>query len=139
MWAAAEARDYALLLLLSALSYWLLLRLVSGRRHPGPRRAVDAVVAYLSLLTMYYSGFVLFGQWIAALTVRRARWVVTAALAAVGIALIPWLGVILGQVAGHANLNPPFAVDVAQSHCQAGPLRCSFETSSALSMPLPRS
>jgi hypothetical protein len=127
VWAAAEARDYALLLLLSALSYWLLLRLVSGRtRHPGRDALWYAVVAYLSLLTMYYSGFVLFGQWVAALTVRRARWVVTASLAAVAIALIPWLGVILGQVAGHANLNPPFAVDVAQSHLPGGAVALVF-------------
>jgi hypothetical protein len=123
VWAAAEARDYALLLLLSALSYWLLLRLVSGRTHHQRRDTVwYAIVAYLSLLTMYYSGFVLFGQWIAALTVRRARWVVTAALAAVGIALIPWLGVILSQVAGHTNFNPPFAADVAQSNLPGGAL-----------------
>lgn len=127
VWAAAEARDYALLLFLLALSYWLLLRLVSGRtRHPGRDALCYAVVAYLSLLTMYYSGFVLFGQWIAALTLRRTRWVVTAALAAVGIALIPWLGVILGQVAGHANLNPPFAVDVAQSHLPGGAVALVF-------------
>ena len=121
VWAAAEARDYALLLLLSALSYWLLLRIVTGQ---SKRVKWDALwyglVAYASLITMYYSGFILLGQWVAALTSRRARWIVTGVLAVVGVALIPWIGVITEQVSGHANLNAPFAADVVQAHLPGG-------------------
>jgi uncharacterized membrane protein len=121
VWAAAEARDYALLLLLSALSYWLLLRIVTGQSKHVKRDAIwYGLVAYISLITMYYSGFILLGQWVAALTSRRARWVVTGALAVVGVALIPWVGVIVSQVTGHPNLNPPFAADVAQAHLPGG-------------------
>ncbi len=121
IWAAAEARDYALLLLLSALSYWLLLRIVTGQSKHVKRDAIwYALVAYVSLLTMYYSGFILLGQWVAALTSRRARWVVTGALAVVGVALMPWVGVIVSQVIGHPNVNAPFAADVAQAHLPGG-------------------
>jgi mannosyltransferase len=121
VWAAAEARDYALLLLLSAVSYWLLLRIVTGQSRRVTRDAFwYGLVAYLSLLTMYYSGFVLLGQWVAALTSRRARRPITVALAVVGVALIPWIGVILEQVSGHVNPNLEFAADVAQSRLPGG-------------------
>jgi hypothetical protein len=121
VWAATEARDYGLVLLLSATTYWLFLGLVTGRsRHPRRDAVVYGLVAYLSLLTMYYSGFILVGQWVAALVVRRSRWLLTASLAGVAVAMIPWVPTIIGQMGGHTNLNLPFAAEVAQSVLPGG-------------------
>src|SRR5262249_9612754 len=57
--------------------------------------------AYLSLLTFYYNGFLLLGQCIGALVVRRQVPRLTAALAGVGIALIPFIPTILAQSHTH--------------------------------------
>jgi hypothetical protein len=45
---------------------------------------------------------------------------VTGALAVVGVALVPWLGVILDQITGHPNVNAPLAIDVARAHLPGG-------------------
>ncbi len=121
VWAAAEARGYGLALLLSSATYYLFLRIVTGRsQRPTRDAAWYAVIAYLGLMTMYYTGFVLLGQWAAAMVVRRGRVRLTAALAVCGVAMLPWVPVVLSQVGGHANLNQPFGEEVATSTLPGG-------------------
>ena len=119
VWAAAEARDYALLLLLSALSYWLLLRIVTGQSKHVKRDAIwYGLVAYISLLTMYYK--------LASSCSRAVGGCVDEPPGALGRhrrvgrrrsrAHPMGRGDRQPMITGHPNLNPPFAADVAQTH-----------------------
>jgi hypothetical protein len=91
-WFSQEARAYALVVLLSALSLLLFLRCLDDER---PRLlAVWALVSALALATHYFAAFVLAPQ--AAWLVwrhpqRRAACAAVGALAAVGVALLPLL------------------------------------------------
>lgn len=91
LWYSQEARAYALLTFLSALSLLLL-----GRALAGDRRALTwwAVVAALALATHYYGVFLLAGEalWLLAdPRTRRRALVPIGAVAVVGAALVPLL------------------------------------------------
>ncbi|GEM_PF-1884561 len=123
VWAAAELRGYALVVLLVALTLYFFVRLVdppatvAGSPAPAAGRvavadAVGYVVASAALLyAFYYGGFVLLGEWLAALVLRRRVLVLTGLLALTGCALLPLIPEVLRQVAMHPVDVP--AVDVA--------------------------
>jgi Dolichyl-phosphate-mannose-protein mannosyltransferase len=73
IWAAVEMRVYALVLLLSAL---LLLLFFDGFLEDEPRfisRLLYVLVSILALYTQYYLGFLLVGNFVALLVLRRWR------------------------------------------------------------------
>ena len=90
VWYSQEARSYALLVLLAALSLWAL-----GRALDAPTRrrlATWAALCALALATHYYAGFLVAAE--AALLVwrapqRRRALLASAAVAAVALALLP--------------------------------------------------
>ncbi len=107
LWAASEARVYALAILSVAASTWLFLRLIDPDRPVRDRDLLAyAAVAYLGLLTFYYTGFVLLGHWIAGMSSRRAREVIVA-LGAVGLLFLPWIPGVLEQLQARLSYLPP--------------------------------
>jgi mannosyltransferase len=102
IWYSQEARSYALLVLLTALTVWAF---ASARAQPTPRRlALWALVAAVALLTHYYAVLAVAPEavWLLA-TNRRDRHVQIAigAAALVGVALIPLA--IRQAGTGHSN------------------------------------
>ena len=90
VWYSQEARSYALLVLLAALSLWLAARTVE--RGSAGRLAAWAAVCALALATHYYAGFLVLGEaaWLLSRARPRAGAVVAcAALGAVALALLP--------------------------------------------------
>ena len=107
LWAASEARVYALAILSVTASTWLFLRLLDPDRPMRDRDLLAyAAVSYLGLLTFYYTGFVLLGHAIAALRSSRAR-EMTVALGAVGLLFLPWIPGVLDQLQARLNYLPP--------------------------------
>lgn len=107
LWAASEARVYALTLLLVTASTWLFFRLMDEAR--GPRAAdllAYVAVSYLGLLTFYYVGFVLLGHAIAGLLSQRRR-ALLGAQVVIGVLLLPWMPAILQQFGGRQQYLPP--------------------------------
>ncbi len=89
VWYSQEARAYGLFVLTAALAMLCFLR---ARAEPSPRRlALFAVTASLSLLTHYFAVFLLIPMivWLLLGTGRRAALLACAAVAAVGLALVP--------------------------------------------------
>jgi hypothetical protein len=102
IWAATEARTYPLTLLLAAGTLYCFLRIMlDPPARPAALTVGYAVLAALSVGTFYYSVFLLLGQWLAALAVRRQRARVTLALAAAGVVCLPLLFVAFGQWRRH--------------------------------------
>jgi hypothetical protein len=102
IWAAAEARVYGMSLLLSSVTlYWYLRIVVGPAEHLNRATVIYAVVAYLSIFTFYYNAFLLLGQWIGALVIRRQVRRVTGALGVVAIGILPWVPTILSQGSAH--------------------------------------
>jgi hypothetical protein len=88
VWYSQEARSYALLVLMAALS---LLFLVQALRNPTARAlALWAFTAALALLTHYFAAFLLVPEaiWLV-WSLRRRAWLAVAAPSAVALALIP--------------------------------------------------
>jgi 4-amino-4-deoxy-L-arabinose transferase-like glycosyltransferase len=89
VWYSQEARSYALLAFLSALSFWAFVRALG---HPTPRRlALWAVASSLAILTHYFAAFLVAGEaaWLLWATRRRGALLASGAVAAVGGALVP--------------------------------------------------
>jgi len=110
IWAASEARNYGLTLLLVTATLYCFLRLMlAPPARPGWLTAAYAALAALSVATFYYSGFVLLGQWIAALVVRRQRLRVTTAFAAAALIDLPLFPLALAQWHRHPIEMAPAA------------------------------
>src|SRR5579884_1051702 len=89
VWYSEEARSYALLALLSALSFWAFLAALEA---PSPRRlALWAVASSAAVLSHYFAGFLVAPEaaWLLLAHRRRATAAAVAAVAAVAAALIP--------------------------------------------------
>jgi uncharacterized membrane protein len=113
IWAATEARNYPMTILLAAATLYCYLRLMLATpARAAPLTAAYAALAALSVATFYYSGFLLLGQWVAALAVRRQRGRVTLALAAAGVVCLPLFSIALGQWRRH----PIDSVDILAAH-----------------------
>lgn len=105
LWAASEARNYALTLLLVALLAWQWMRVWGAAvARPTAGAAVYALLALLAVLTFYYSGFVVAGLFVGALLLGRRRATVLAHLG-LGLALLPLLPTVREQ----ATLHAPYA------------------------------
>ncbi|MBL8202741.1 MAG: hypothetical protein JNM09_00830 [Blastocatellia bacterium] len=105
IWAATEARVYALVLLLGALLFWLFFE---GYVAESPRRSVRweyGLVALLALYTYYYLGFLLFAHGCSLLLLRRWRTAgaFLGAMLMVGIGFAPLLAQIPGQMTGYTG------------------------------------
>lgn len=89
VWYSQEARSYALLVLMAALT---LLFLARALRDPTPRAlALWAAAAALALLTHYFAAFLLLPEaiWLLWSVRGRAAWAAVGAVTAVAVALIP--------------------------------------------------
>jgi uncharacterized membrane protein len=89
VWYSQEARSYALLVLMAALT---LLFLARALREPTPRAlALWAAAAALALLTHYFAAFLLVPEaiWLVWSVRGRAAWAAIGAVTAVALALIP--------------------------------------------------
>jgi mannosyltransferase len=89
VWYSQEARTYALLALLSALSFWAFIRALDQPH--ASRMAAWAVVSAAAILSHYFAGFLVAPEavWLVYATRRRSAIIATGAVAAVGVALIP--------------------------------------------------
>lgn len=107
LWAASEARVYALTVLLTSCSLFYFLRLTEGE---APPRRADQVLYVLSsvaaLLTFYYAGFVLLAQGLAGLMSPRRRALLPCWIAIV-VLMLPWVPTIRMQMATHPNYEVP--------------------------------
>jgi 4-amino-4-deoxy-L-arabinose transferase-like glycosyltransferase len=89
VWYSQEARTYALLALLSALSFWAFVRALDQAE---PRSmALWAIASSLAVLSHYFAAFLVGPEavWLVLATRRRSAILATAAVAAVGAALVP--------------------------------------------------
>ncbi len=110
LWVAVTARCYAMVTLLITLSTYCFVRVwVLESERPLRDQVLFVVSAYLALLTFYYAGFVLAAQLLAGLLVSRRRRSLVVSGLLIGVLLLPWVPVILQQVAVHPNYNPPVA------------------------------
>jgi mannosyltransferase len=120
LWAATEARPYALALLLTAAATWLHVRLLSA---PAKQLRLLAPlyvgVWYLALLTFYYSGFLLLSQVVASIFIRRRTRLQLACAAVLGVLLLPWVPTILRQGAAHPSVDPPADISGATPWARA--------------------
>ena len=114
LWAASEARGYALTLFLTSCATYFYVRLLTAPPGTLKRPAVMYILTWLAaLLTFYYSGFVLAAQVIATAAVRRRLAVVTGCAFVIGLLLLPWVPTILGQIRAHPIVDPQAAVSAA--------------------------
>jgi mannosyltransferase len=89
VWYSQEARTYALLALLGALSFWSFLSALE--RPDGRRMAVWAAVSAAAVLSHYFAAFLVIVEaaWLIVATRRRSALIASGAVALVGAALIP--------------------------------------------------
>jgi hypothetical protein len=111
LWSASEARPYGLAVLLSCCTTYLYVRLLSEpTENPRGLTAWFVVSWYVSLLTFYYSGFLLLGQVVGAALARRRFGLMVLSAAIVGILLIPWAPIVLTQMEVHPVTAPRAAI-----------------------------
>jgi hypothetical protein len=122
VWAAAEARPYALALFFAAWTTYFFIRIMDRR---DDRSWLDATLyaigAYAGLITFYYVGFLLAGHWIAAVLMQRGRRWLTIALTAVAFAFLPWLTVVHDQLTRNINPMPAIVPQPAMRYLAGGP------------------
>jgi Dolichyl-phosphate-mannose-protein mannosyltransferase len=122
VWAAAEARPYSLALLFSAWTMYYFVRIMDRQ---DDRSWLDATLyaigAYAGLMTFYYVGFLLVGQWIAAVVLQRGRRWLTIGLTAVALAFAPWLSVVHDQLTRNINPVPAIVAQPAMRYLAGGP------------------
>jgi hypothetical protein len=121
VWAAAEARPYALALFFSAWTMYFFVRILDRDDRSWRDAALYAIGAYAGILAFYYVGFLLAGQWVASVAVRRGWRRLTIALAAVAVALAPWLPVVHDQLTENVNPTPAVVFNPAMRFLAGGP------------------
>ncbi len=116
VWASQEARGYALVVLLTTMSWWLLLRAAAQRPGRGAivAWALYVVAATLSVYAHFYAALVVAAQGIVLLFVPMPEWRPASSEAPV-IARVPTRVVVACGVA-FAGLLWPLALFVAQPH-----------------------
>jgi len=121
-WAAAEARPYALALFFSAWTMYFFVRILDRQDNRSWLDAVLYVIgAYAGILTFYYVGFLLAGQWVAAATIQRGRRWLTFSLVAVAVGLVPWIPVVQDQLTKNVNPSPAVVLNPAMRYLAGGP------------------
>jgi mannosyltransferase len=107
IWAGAEARHYALVLLFLSLGFLFWARLfVRESTDPWRDGAWFVLWNVLAILTFYYAGFVVAAQFVAAIPARRWRaWFATGA--AIALALAPWIPLVHYHVTAQAGSYLP--------------------------------
>jgi len=112
LWAASEARGYALTIALSSAATLMFARLwIAGSSRPMRDGALYVAFGLLGLLVSHLSGFLLLGHLVAALLVPGRRKAVFACGAALLVLFLPWAAAVPDQVASlpleNAALVPP--------------------------------
>jgi len=107
LWAATEMRCYALVLLLTSLLWWLLLRGFLSERGTSLDRVAFSLVALASLYTHYYLGFTLVAGGLAVLLSWRKSAIVAygVSMFAVGLLFLPQALLVRAQVADHVPVD----------------------------------
>jgi hypothetical protein len=122
VWAAAEARPYALALFFSAWTTYFFVRILDRQDDRSwLDAALYAIGAYAGLITFYYVGFLLAGQWVAAALLQRGRRWLTIALTVVAVAFAPWLTVVHDQLTRNINPVPAIVPQPAMRYLAGGP------------------
>lgn len=122
VWAAAEARPYALALFFSAWTMYFFVRIMDRQdKRSWLDATLYAIGAYAGLMTFYYVGFLLAGQWIAAALLQRGRRWLTIALTVVAFAFVPWLTVVHDQLTRNINPVPAIVPQPAMRYLAGGP------------------
>ena len=122
VWAAAEARPYALALFFSAWTMYFFVRIMDRQDNRSWLDAtLYAIGAYAGLITFYYVGFVLAGHWVAAVLLQRGRRWLTIALTVVAFAFVPWLTVVHDQLTRNINPAPAIVPQPAMRYLAGGP------------------
>ena len=102
VWAGVQTRTYSLQILLVSCTILLFVRLwVQERPARVSSYALYGACCYGALMTGYYAGFVLAGQFLAAWIGARRRRQLLATFGAVTVAFLPWVPTVLTQVATH--------------------------------------
>lgn len=110
IWAAAEARVYAMVVLaLSATALMFARVWVNGSDRPTRDTALFVLAAYASLMTFHYAGFILAALFLAGLVYPDRKRLVAAGAILTAL-MLPWLGVISEQVDVQASYLPPVPV-----------------------------
>ncbi|HXG45805.1 MAG TPA: hypothetical protein VNJ71_13725 [Gemmatimonadales bacterium] len=92
LWAAAEARPYALAVLCLTAAVYCFTRLwVTGTEHPVRDTIGFVLAGYAALLTFYYTGFVLAALFLAGLVARRDLRRLVWCGVALAVLLLPWI------------------------------------------------
>lgn len=122
LWAASEARDYALTLLLMTVALWLFARIwLAGSEHPWRDGTLYVLVGYAAMLNMYYTGFLLAALFIVALLDGAARRTLIATHVALAALMLPWIPVVRRQIAMHPhNTEPAGGVSLSAAHGLVG-------------------
>jgi hypothetical protein len=107
LWAATEMRCYALVLLLTSLLWWLLLRGFLSDRGTLLDRAAYTFVALMSLYTHYYLGFTLVAAGAAVLLTWRAKTIFAygCSMLVVGVLFLPQALLVRAQVSDHVPVD----------------------------------
>jgi mannosyltransferase len=89
VWYSQEARTYALLALLGALSFWTFVRALD--RPDRGRLIVWALASAAAICSHYFAGFLVIAEavWLVAATRRRVALIASGAVLLVGLALLP--------------------------------------------------
>ncbi|HEX5387036.1 MAG TPA: hypothetical protein VFW66_10075 [Gemmatimonadales bacterium] len=120
LYAAAEARPYSLAVLLIAAASAEFYAAWTVGREPAPRGVRYGIAAWLALMTQYYAGFALAGQWAGApLLGRVARRRIAWCVLVLALALLVWMPVVLWQVTHYGNY---IADPVTSAHGEAARL-----------------
>ncbi len=91
LWAAAEARPYALAVFFLAAAFFFFTRLwIAGSEHPTRDTIGFVLAAYGALLTFYYTGFVLAALFLGGLAANRERRRLVWSGVALAVLLLPW-------------------------------------------------
>jgi mannosyltransferase len=111
LWSASEARPYGLVVFLTAAAAYLqVVLLTAPRERLRSAGTLYVGVWYLSILTFYYTGFLLLGQLVGAAIARRRTAPFLLCGVAVAVLLVPWIPTILMQVTAHPVTAPPASI-----------------------------
>lgn len=114
LWAASEARCYALAALLTTVTTYFFVGIwVAGTARSRRDLVLYVACAYLSLMTFYYAAFLLAAQLLAGLLLAERRRALLLCFLALGVLLLPWAPTLLAQTTADSNFQQPAVVSSA--------------------------
>lgn len=116
VWAAAQSRTYSLAILFISCSMLLFVRIWILDRPVRPSAYFWYLLcAYAALLTNYYTGFVLAGQFLAAILLSPRRRTLLMSYGLLTVAFLPWIPTVLMQMRTHPLYYGPDPLTFARA------------------------